>query len=603
MESIKLDFEQARAKHLLFKSRLRAILYGIDIDEAPVLSQYECNVGKWIYSHALKEYGHIPEMQQLEKIHADIHISAKKLVALYKEGKVDQARNGLSEMEGVADKLVGLLTVLESKLQEQEADSVDEEKHLGIKLDEFEDILKANIELDKRIKEQVTITEATNRLLEKKAGEAEVARRTLHDFFMQTPAVLAILKGPEHVFELANQDYLELVGNRDVLGKTVREALPDIEGQGFYELLDEVYTTGKSFTGKAVPAKLERNGGFEEIFLDLMYQAFKDENDKIQGILVFAYDVTEQVISKNELEKNEAKAKFITESMPQKVWTADADGNVNYVNDQWLDYSGLKYEDLKDWGWVKLVHPDDLDSTRKSWQHSLDTGDNFELEHRFLREDGEYRWHLSRACAQKDKDGKVYIWIGTNTDVEDQKKNEAALKESEKRFSSLADNISQFAWMANADGYLFWYNNRWFDYTGTTLEEMQGWGWSKVHHPDFLEKVTEKWTKYYNAGVEWEDTFPLRGKDGKYRWFLSRAIPIKNKKGEVVRWFGTNTDIDDQKKTEEALRESELRLKQSYDDLETKVTFRNLELERLNRANETKINELQKELELLQEKK
>ncbi|MDQ3047452.1 MAG: CZB domain-containing protein [Bacteroidota bacterium] len=109
-DSVKLDFEQARAKHILFKSRLRSILYGIELDETPVLSHYECNVGKWIYNHALRAYGHLTEMVELEKVHAEIHSSARRLVTLYKDGKVEQARLGLQEMENVADHLVELLT-------------------------------------------------------------------------------------------------------------------------------------------------------------------------------------------------------------------------------------------------------------------------------------------------------------------------------------------------------------------------------------------------------------------------------------------------------------------------------------------------------------
>ncbi|MBA3664494.1 MAG: PAS domain-containing protein [Bacteroidetes bacterium] len=156
-DSIKLDFEQARAKHILFKSRLRSILYGIDLDQTPVLSHYECNVGKWIYNHALRAYGHLPDMVELEKVHAEIHASARHLVALYKEGKVEAARLGLQDMEKVADKLVELLTTLETKIAENPTDSVDskENRYLEIKLNEFQDILKSNIELDQRIKEQV----------------------------------------------------------------------------------------------------------------------------------------------------------------------------------------------------------------------------------------------------------------------------------------------------------------------------------------------------------------------------------------------------------------------------------------------------------------
>jgi len=150
---------------------------------------------------------------------------------------------------------------------------------------------------------------------------------------------------------------------------------------------------------------------------------------------------------------------------------------------------------------------------------------------------------------------------------------EAAARE--RQFRTLANSISQLAWMADEKGYIFWYNDRWYDYTGTTLEEMQGWGWQKVHHPDEVGRVVERIKVAFTTGEPWEDTFPLRSKTGEYRWFLSRALPIFDAEGKVARWFGTNTDITEQRELAQALRESR-------DQLEQKVTRRTAELSRTN---------------------
>ena len=176
-------------------------------------------------------------------------------------------------------------------------------------------------------------------------------------------------------------------------------------------------------------------------------------------------------------------------------------------------------------------------------------------------------WFLSRALPVRNEDGEVVRWFGTNTDITEQIEAEKALRESETRFRELADNISQFAWTADAAGSIYWYNKRWHDYTGTTLEEMHGWGWQKVHHPEHVERVVHRIRQSFETGIPWEDTFPLRGRDGKYRWFLSRALPIRNEDGEVVRWFGTNTDITEQIEAEKALRESETRVRELADNL------------------------------------
>ncbi len=131
---------------------------------------------------------------------------------------------------------------------------------------------------------------------------------------------------------------------------------------------------------------------------------------------------------------------------------------------------------------------------------------------------------------------------------------EEVLREAKDMFQTLADNIAPFAWMARPDGHIFWYNKRWYDFTGTTLEEMEGWGWTKVHHPDHVERVKQKIQHSWDTGQDWEDTFPLRSKDGEYRWFLSRAKAIRNEDGEIVRWFGTNSDITEQREQAEQIR-------------------------------------------------
>jgi PAS domain S-box-containing protein len=134
---------------------------------------------------------------------------------------------------------------------------------------------------------------------------------------------------------------------------------------------------------------------------------------------------------------------------------------------------------------------------------------------------------------------------------------EQALHQEEERFRDLANNMSQFAWMADAKGWVSWYNQQWFDYTGTTLEETVGSGWRKVHHPEHVQRVVEKISRCFETGEVWEDTFPLRGRDGSYRWFLSRAVPIRNPAGKVLRWFGTETDISANREAEKHLAQME----------------------------------------------
>lgn len=265
---------------------------------------------------------------------------------------------------------------------------------------------------------------------------------------------------------------------------------------------------------------------------------------------------------------------FLADVIPQLVWITDPAGFHIYFNQRWIDYTGYTLADsVGPDMWNNLLHPDDQARARQVWEHSLATGDDYEIEYRFKAKAGPYRWFLGQARPRRNEAGGIVAWFGTCTDIDDQKKGEQIFREQEQEFSTLADNMAQLAWMAKPDGHIYWYNQRWYDFTGTTLAEMQGWGWSKVHHPDHVDQVVSFVTKAWAAGEPFELTFPLKGQDGHYRWFLTRAEPIRDEQGTLMRWLGTNTDVT-------AMRELQQQLETAYSDLEAKVMFRTLDLER-----------------------
>ncbi|HEX7174822.1 MAG TPA: PAS domain S-box protein [Pyrinomonadaceae bacterium] len=165
--------------------------------------------------------------------------------------------------------------------------------------------------------------------------------------------------------------------------------------------------------------------------------------------------------------------------------------------------------------------------------------------------------------AMPGRDGREGSVLYLSLDISDRKQAEEALRESESQLRTLADAVPQLVWMADADGYIFWYNQRWYDYTGTTPEQMEGWGWQSVHDPEVLPKVLERWRASIETGELFEMEFPLRGADGVFRWFLTRVNPLRNSQGRIVRWFGTNTDVDEQRRAAEELREAN-RLKDEF---------------------------------------
>lgn len=191
--------------------------------------------------------------------------------------------------------------------------------------------------------------------------------------------------------------------------------------------------------------------------------------------------------------------------------------------------------------------------------------------------DGSVHWVYGKGRAFFSEEGSLIRMSGTVLDITEQKQVQLALREEEERtrvlmsdqkraqteledreiqFLSLADSIPQLVWMAHRDGQIFWFNQRWYQYTGTTREEVEGWSWQKVHDPDVLPNVLERWKASIALGEFFEMEFPLKGADGKFRWFLTRVSPVKNAQGEVQRWFGTNTDIEDQRRAREVLKDA-----------------------------------------------
>ena len=253
--------------------------------------------------------------------------------------------------------------------------------------------------------------------------EREREVRRLRELFEQSPSFIAVLEGPEHVFRSANPSYLRLTGQRDLIGLSARTALPDIEGQGFFELLDEVYRSGVPHVGRAVPIELVQAAGEppQTRFIDFTCQPLRSALGAVTGILVEGIDVTSAKRAHDIVKLSEAKFRTFAQAMPTLVWAAQPSGELDWFNDQALTYTGHDRAYLAGAGWTLVVHPEDLPRARESWMHAVSQGEPYQAEFRLRRHDGAYRWHLARALPIRDSEGVVTGWIGSNIDVEDER--------------------------------------------------------------------------------------------------------------------------------------------------------------------------------------
>ena len=279
----------------------------------------------------------------------------------------------------------------------------------------------------------------------------------------------------------------------------------------------------------------------------------RDAAGGLVGCVLVFRDIAERHAAEKALRQSqEHLADFFDNANVGLHWVGP-DGTILRVNQAELDLLGYSRDELVGRPIAELHVSQALIEDMLTRLEHGETVDAYQAQLR--SKDGSIREVLINSSALYE-DGKFIHCRTFTLDITERMRATAALRDSEEKFRAIADNVSQLAWMTDATGYIEWFNRRWFDYTGTTLDQMRGWGWAAVHHPEHVERVLTLYRQSWQVGEVWEDSFPLRASDGSYRWFLSRAVPIRDASNNIIRWFGTNTDITDQRRAEESLRDA-----------------------------------------------
>ena len=250
---------------------------------------------------------------------------------------------------------------------------------------------------------------------------------------------------------------------------------------------------------------------------------------------------------------------MMIDKIPTLAWSCRPDGTTEFLNQRWLDYTGLSLEASLGWGWKVAIHPDDLEKLMNTWLRVLASGEPGDEEARLRRFDGEYRWFLFRAVPVRDEQGKLVRWYGTNTDIEGLKRAEAELRR-------IVDLIPQIIFVIRPDGVPLYANQVAHDYTGITPAELPRTGFgSRLSHPEDVERLRTIRQEFLSRGLPFELEGRMLGKDGGYRWFLLRYNALWDEQGKVVRWYVTATDIHDRKHAEEKIQNENLALREEID--------------------------------------
>ncbi|GHO60749.1 hypothetical protein KSB_92240 [Ktedonobacter robiniae] len=280
----------------------------------------------------------------------------------------------------------------------------------------------------------------------------------------------------------------------------------------------------------------------------------------------------------------------LIDALPQFVWIIRPDGSIAYTNQRWRDYRRLLSQRAEEQTecqhppfdgcppvqdkqpmlphadscpekeiWLQNLHPEDKERVLELQRQTLATDESYEFEYR-LRDGrtGEYRWFLSQHVPLLNEAGQIVQWLATCTDIEEQKRAEQQLKESQENWQLLAETVPQFVWTTTPDNSATYCNQHYLDYVGASPEDVLGSGWQHFVHPDDLERTLAVRQHSLETGSPYEIEYRIKDSEtGRYHWFLVRALPVRDDASQIVKWFGTCTDIDEQKRTEEALRQSQ----------------------------------------------
>ena len=368
--------------------------------------------------------------------------------------------------------------------------------------------------------------------------------------------------GPDGRILWANRAELDLLGyaSEEYIGRDISEF--HVDAQVIRDILRRL-SAGEQLHDYAARMR-RKDGSIRDVLIhsNVLYQ-----DGRFVHTRCFTRDVTDQKRTEEALRDSEVRFRALMEQAPFSIQVFSPDGRTVQVNKAWEKLWGVTVQDVQGYNVLEdaqLEAKGVLPYIRRAFAGEAVSippilYDPRETLPDVISDEDPIRWVAAVAYPLKDTAGSLSEVVLVHEDITARTRAQQGLRESEEKLRLLADTIPQLAWMARADGYIFWYNRQWYEYTGTTSEQMEGWGWQSVHDPTVLSEVLQRWNRSLEHGEPFEMVFPLKAADGQFRPFLTRVNPLRDSDGQILYWFGTNTDISEIKRMEDALRESDRR--------------------------------------------
>lgn len=444
---------------------------------------------------------------------------------------------------------------------------------------------------------EIKLAEEQQFLARKRIEESE---SRLQSMIHQTPSATLVLMGADLVIEQINRQMLALIGRgEEIIGMRLIDVLPELNGQYVWIQVQNVYNKGIPFDQAEVLVQHNRTGEMRDYYYNLAYRPLVQDG-VITGMIQVAEDVTEQVTARNKMEESEKRFRALVNASSDFVYRMNADWTVMRSLET-LDSYASEGEPVSNWI-NSYIHPDDRKKALKLISEAIDNKSIFQLEHRVLNANGTIGWNFSRVVPILDDNNTIIEWFGAASDITSQKEVQQIINESAENFRQLADLVPQIIWTSRPDGFIDYYNKRWYEYTNLKENEYGDSSWISVLHPDDVELVKDNWYESIQSGNFYQLEFRLKDSvTGEYRWFLSKAVPIRDASGAITKWFGTCTDIHEQKtateKLEVLINERTRELQRSNEDLQQFAHVASHDLKEPVRKIKTFISRLEDNLE------